>query len=137
MRFRTIQLLATLSLLIAWVATPLLSVAHLALEEHRYCAEHERLEESNSHTLESTAANDSEQQSVVRRSSLPSDERPSHEACAFSPELIPVGNTLAGFIAIAIPDAGFEISSICPSLRFVHCKRLFDEAPKTSPPFSV
>lgn len=32
-------------LLLVWISIPLLSSIHVALEEHRYCAEHERMEE--------------------------------------------------------------------------------------------
>ena len=83
MCYRPSALLAAILLLVVWIATPLLAVGHVAVEEHRYCVEHQRLEEgANTHRGDASIEASPEivvSERILRVSELP--ER-SHEVCA-------------------------------------------------------
>lgn len=138
MRRRTTELLASIILLVVWIATPLFAVVHVAVEEHRFCAEHQRLEEgASAHQDDAVIA--AAPEIVVSERVLRSPDVPqrAHEVCA-SVDCLSV-DTLR-------PDAKGQsivaVASVYATpllLRAQYTYRIAPIliAPKCSPPFFV
>ena len=129
------QLVASLCLLAVWIATPLLSVAHLALEEHSYCAEHERLEEG-AHGKAQNESSTSAIAGVHVAPDLPGEGDEDHEDCAFGDDFtreclhcLPSQSAHAAPTALVVDP--FLLASIAPATS-----DLLLLAPKNSPPIA-
>jgi hypothetical protein len=119
-----------------WILTPMLSVVHVALEPHVYCAEHGILEEGGTHLATGDAATEADS-----RASRSGEERVpkggSHTACAFG-EL--ATRDIVGFeVSVAIEKAFPGRPSGTPlDQRVKHSPvGLLLVAPKTSPPLAT
>ncbi len=130
MRRGTPLIAATLLILGVWIASPLLSVVHAVFEEHRYCAEHERLEEAS----ETHVPGDSKTGATGAIASSNSGELPTeHEDCAFDEDFtrtIP-DSTL---VLLATPAPAILPPAQIRTIAFVHGISLLHVAPKSSPP---
>lgn len=128
------------SLLVLWILVPLLALAHVALEEHTYCAEHQRLEEAGdihggASRLVSDLAPDAEEHPPRAVSGNSSENTAGgHERCALSEDftrdaqcpslLVRTLTTSQCFAPVVLPVATPVIRAIA----------LLRNAPKSSPP---
>lgn len=119
-----------------WILTPLLSVVHIALEAHTYCAEHGVLEEGRTNHTNELGETDSDL-SPAFHATQERPENESHSGCAFNdlathditPHVIEVKVTL-------VPTSVL-VSEITYKKSASPIARLFRTAPKTSPPHTV
>lgn len=140
MRQRVKHRVAATSLLVLWILVPLLALAHVALEEHTYCAEHQRLEEAgdvhrgaNGAISDVALGSEDHHPPTVSGNSSESDTG-GHERCALGdeftrdaqcPGLLVRTLTATQFFAPVAPPAA------SPALRTIALLRI---APKSSPP---
>jgi hypothetical protein len=127
-------MLASLCLLAVWIAAPLLSVAHVALDEHTYCAEHERLEEgANAH---SEPPSEQDSTASVFSSREPGESPDEHEACAFGEDFTRETWTLSHDFVVT-PMLAVERAPALVAFDLVKTTPLLLVAPKNSPPILV
>tara|TARA_R110002096_G_scaffold77896_11_gene183507 strand:- start:33639 stop:34073 length:435 start_codon:yes stop_codon:yes gene_type:complete len=141
MRMPAKNLFAAATLLVLWIVVPLLSLAHVALEEHTYCAEHQRLEEAQDAHGKSLAARaldaaeDHAEPPVARSgdgSTGASDG--GHESCAFGDDFTRDAQCVPHTSVGIVPAIAFLV---LPKTRLAPAKaaiRLIHLAPKNSPP---
>lgn len=143
MSYRSSQLLASIAfaLLVVWIATPLFAVVHVVVEEHRYCAEHQRLEEGGeahddeaSSVAASQDSEDSKSERSLRESTLP---QRSHELCAsvdcLSLETLRTGVKGQNVVAMTTEYA----TPLLPTAQHTYRLAQLLVAPKCSPPLFV
>lgn len=135
MRRPTSAIVTTVCLLAAWIATPLLSVAHVVLVEHRFCAEHERLEEG----ADGHASGTEEGYSDVGESSRVSpghaeESRVEHEGCAFGENFTLEDHFVLPLALVAEPAFASEASQVLRTGTVAASVPLLLVAPKSSPP---
>ncbi len=122
----------TLCLLVVWIATPLLSVAHAALEEHRYCVDHERLEEASESHSRAPGAKGSAQANV---SHAHSDELPTeHVDCAFDEDFTRAAPDRFLPYPLATTSPCFLLPAPLRAVLPAESIPLLSIAPKSSPP---
>lgn len=117
-----------------WIATPLLSAAHVALEAHTYCAEHGVLEEGRTHHASMPASEDADVGPAFHASKQELPGNDSHTVCAFG-EIATHDVTPHAFevaVAAAPTALSVEIASFERSATASSC--VLRSAPKTSPP---
>jgi hypothetical protein len=142
MRMPAKNLFAAATLLVLWIVVPLLSLAHIAIEEHAYCAEHQRLEEAPGAHGRSDSANVLEnaegtaQPSVARTSEIPSNgQGDKHEGCAFGDDFTREASYVAqSSYGLAPPASAFDIPQNILAAPARAAIRLILLAPKSSPP---
>ncbi len=81
MRVRLLNIAAAILLLVVWLATPLLSVVHITMEEHTYCAAHDRLEEGGTHSSDPAELESTQSEAPVASAGQNGSES-EHEQCA-------------------------------------------------------
>ena len=130
MRRSSLQILASLCVLVVWIMTPLLSVVHVVVEEHRYCAEHERLEEDEGHAQGVERVSETSTSRVAPNT--PAEPSGEHADCAFGDDFSRDDYILSHHLTLHVglgfaPSAALWVAA--PSLA-----DLLLVAPKTSPP---
>lgn len=134
---RLVPTFAATCLLVVWIATPLLALAHVALEEHRYCAEHEQLEEGadgHAQGAERGAPDANDTPSSTLTPGDPGDSQVEHEGCAFG-ESFPLEDHFVLPSDLASEPALASEAPPVPGVRALAAKLpLFLFAPKNSPP---
>ncbi len=130
--------LATL-LAAVWIATPVLSAIHVALEAHTYCAEHGTLEEGTPHQLDSDTASNTEDSTDagVHTNKEEDSDSSSHTVCAFGD---PATRDIKAFdVAVLVGPA--PATGACTLAVYENTVpanlRLLLLAPKTSPPLAA
>lgn len=141
MRMPAKNLFAAATLLVLWIVVPLLSLAHVALEEHTYCAEHQRLEEAQDAHNQGQASNaldaaeEHPKAPAVRSTDRSSgDEDGGHEGCAFGDDFTRDAQCVAHSSADIAPAIAFIVlpkTHLAPAIAAI---RLIHLAPKNSPP---
>lgn len=117
-------------LLAIWILTPLLSVAHVALEQHSYCIEHERLEEGqdgHSQVVES------DEGGLLNSRPPAGHDEAGHEACAFGEDFTRASSCIVSYVLVANEALAFA-GAPALSTSVVESTRLLLVAPKNSPP---
>lgn len=128
-------IIATVCLLAVWIATPILSAAHVMLVQHSFCAEHERLEEGadvHASGIDSGASDTSELATVSP--GHPVDSEPGHEGCAFGEDFPLEDYFLLPTTLDAEPAMASEASQLLRALAADQRVPLLLVAPKNSPP---
>ncbi len=133
------QRVAATTMLVLWILVPLLSLAHIALEEHTYCAEHQRLEEAgNSHGGRSTisAALGAETEVGPKADSSPASQRRtgSHERCALADDFTRDAQSPAHAFPSQAPQLAFSDAISINRAEVASNIALLHAAPKNSPP---
>lgn len=123
---RAAHRLSAWAVVLLWCAAPLLAALHAGAEAHRYCAEHDAVEEA----AEAAAGVLSDQTGPLARG--PEDPAPGHEDCSFT-RFCRFGQLVAQLI---LDDAGDlePVSLPTPPLAPAPGVAVIVIAPKTSPP---
>ncbi len=137
MRVRLLNIAAAILLLVVWLATPLLSVVHITMEEHTYCAAHDRLEEGSSvHSSDSGELEPTQSEAPVASTGQNGSES-EHEQCAlgdcFTLEKLSPSNKLLSSATEAADVNVQRFTNISAGERIP----LLAIAPKCSPPSLV
>jgi hypothetical protein len=138
MRSRASHSLAATLVLAVWILAPVLAVIHVALEDHIYCAEHQRLEEgSDAHSavgdsaMTQADAKGSQTQSFQPRSE---ESAASHEGCAFGEDFTREGLRLEHRISAEPALMASDSEAIRLTGNASSGIPLLLSAPKNSPP---
>ena len=129
------HILSAALIVAVWLATPILSVFHIAFEEHSYCAEHESLEEGPSAHASDARPNVGGHDAAFAGSK--DTPEPNHEECAFGEsftrDTISVDQPCFAEIAhtVSAPPAPPIASDAGPAIP------LLLAAPKSSPPHAA
>ena len=135
MRGSLSALFTSICLLAVWLSMPILAVAHVVVTEHRFCAEHERMEEGTGVHAPGVEEAGTEHDDTARVCGDQTEESElDHEACAFGDSFTledafiqPSDLTVEPALASEAPPA--------PHSQTVHCSLpLLLVAPKSSPP---
>ena len=120
---------AALLLAVIWSAAPALAALHAEAEIHRFCAEHQALEEAQPGGGVVEGGRGAEL-AVGGVSSAPGDL---HESCAFG-RCCRFGQTLAPLVLAVGPDVPTPVVVMPVAQLPPPARAIFRLAPKTSPP---
>ena len=122
-------------LLAVWIVVPILSAVHAAAESHRYCAQHQAVEEAHGHATQAAdlPAEEASDDTKTRRGEPPSHSE-DHAACAFGHVAVEDSTSANGFDDAAKVPPTSEPGEFLASQIAVASFRLHRLAPKTSPP---
>jgi hypothetical protein len=128
-------LFTSLCLLAVWLSTPILAVAHVVVSEHRFCAEHERMEEGTEvHAPGVDEAGLERDDGTAVLADQTEESESGHEACTF------VDNFTLEDAFIQPVDFAVEQALASEASPALHCKTVHSSlpllrvAPKNSPP---
>jgi hypothetical protein len=124
---RAIHRVSAFAVMLLWCAAPILAVVHASEEAHRYCAEHDAVEEAPEPIVETTA----NPQSPV--ASGAGGGAPAHDDCSFT-RLCRFSQVLGQVILDAVGDLEQRSPAAPPSGPPEPSLALILIAPKTSPP---
>lgn len=131
-------LFTSICLLAVWLSTPILAVAHVVVAEHRFCAEHERLEEgTEGHAPGVDEAETERDDSSTVCADQTEESESEHEACTF------VDTFTLEDDFIQPEDFAVEQALASEASPALHCKTVHSSlsllrvAPKNSPPHSA
>jgi hypothetical protein len=135
MRRSVSALLTSICLLAVWLSTPILAVAHMVVAEHRFCAEHERLEEgTEGHAPGVDQAGTERDDSSAVCADQTEESESGHESCAFG-DSFTLEDAFIQTVDLAVEPAFASEASLALHSKTVHSSLLLLRvAPKNSPP---
>ncbi|MCP4448607.1 MAG: hypothetical protein GY811_25205 [Myxococcales bacterium] len=128
---------AAISILVLWVVLPLVTLGHVVVEDHTYCADHQRLEETGD--AQDSAGHaalvlDADEAATANSGSSPADGTGGHERCALGDDVARDAQCPGYLLPTLVPQLAF--AALGPSnVGGVHLSiSILRAAPKNSPP---